>query len=136
MIRTEIPEWRIIDEPTWDAVQKLIALKADEAGDRGHVSPGPSAKYMLSGLARHKDCGQPIGVQNKVVMMNGGGQSDNLANKDYLYNNIPVVSNEVGVGAVHGGEVARAARMVEGHLGALVAVPAAARGSLQATAAP
>ncbi len=30
-------------------------------------------------------------------MMNGGGQSDNLANKDYLYNNIPVVSNEVGV---------------------------------------
>src|SRR6266542_4732468 len=40
---------------------------------------------------------QPIGAQNKVVMMNGGGQSDNLANKDYLYNNIPVVSNEVGV---------------------------------------
>ena len=38
---------------------------------------------------------QPIGVQSKVVMMNGGGQSDNLANKDYLYNNIPVVSNEV-----------------------------------------
>ncbi len=40
---------------------------------------------------------QPIGAQNKVVMMNGGGQSDNLANKEYLYNNIPVVSNEVGV---------------------------------------
>jgi branched-chain amino acid transport system substrate-binding protein len=30
-------------------------------------------------------------------MMNGGGQSDSLANKDYLYNNIPVVSNEVDV---------------------------------------
>ena len=40
---------------------------------------------------------QPIAVQNKVVLMNGGGQSDNLANKEYLYNNIPVVSNEVGV---------------------------------------
>jgi branched-chain amino acid transport system substrate-binding protein len=40
---------------------------------------------------------QPIGAQNRVVMMNGGGQSDNLANKPYLYNNIPVVSNEVGV---------------------------------------
>jgi ABC-type branched-subunit amino acid transport system substrate-binding protein len=40
---------------------------------------------------------QPIAAQNKVVIMNGGGQSDNLANKDYLYNNIPVVSNEVGV---------------------------------------
>ena len=40
---------------------------------------------------------QPIGAQNKVVMMNGGGQSDNLANKEYLYNNIPVVSNEVAV---------------------------------------
>jgi branched-chain amino acid transport system substrate-binding protein len=40
---------------------------------------------------------QPIAVQNKVVLMNGGGQSDNLADKDYLYNNIPVVSNEVGV---------------------------------------
>src|SRR6266508_4085338 len=40
---------------------------------------------------------QPIGAQQKVVMMNGGGQSDNLANRDYLYNNIPVVSNEVGV---------------------------------------
>jgi branched-chain amino acid transport system substrate-binding protein len=32
-----------------------------------------------------------------VVIMNGGGQSDSLAGKDYLYNNIPVVSNEVGV---------------------------------------
>jgi ABC-type branched-subunit amino acid transport system substrate-binding protein len=40
---------------------------------------------------------QPIGAQHHVVMMNGGGQSDNLANKEYLYNNIPVVSNEVGV---------------------------------------
>ena len=40
---------------------------------------------------------QPIGVQSHVLMMNGGGQSDNLANKDYLYNNIPVVSNEVDV---------------------------------------
>jgi len=40
---------------------------------------------------------QPIGAQSKVLMMNGGGQSDNLANKEYLYNNIPVVSNEVGV---------------------------------------
>ena len=40
---------------------------------------------------------QPIAAQSKVVIMNGGGQSDNLADKDYLYNNIPVVSNEVGV---------------------------------------
>jgi branched-chain amino acid transport system substrate-binding protein len=40
---------------------------------------------------------QPIGAQNKVVMMNSGGQSDYLANKDFLYNNTPVVSNEVGV---------------------------------------
>jgi len=40
---------------------------------------------------------QPIAVQHKVVIMNGGGQSDSLANKEYLYNNIPVVSNEVGV---------------------------------------
>jgi ABC-type branched-subunit amino acid transport system substrate-binding protein len=40
---------------------------------------------------------QPIAAQHKVVIMNGGGQSDSLANKDYLYNNIPVVSNEVGV---------------------------------------
>jgi branched-chain amino acid transport system substrate-binding protein len=40
---------------------------------------------------------QPIGVQSHVLLMNGGGQSDNLANKDYLYNNIPVVSNEVDV---------------------------------------
>jgi branched-chain amino acid transport system substrate-binding protein len=40
---------------------------------------------------------QPIAAQNKVVIMNGGGQSDSLAGKDYLYNNIPVVSNEVGV---------------------------------------
>src|SRR3989304_5147003 len=34
---------------------------------------------------------QPIAAQNKAVIMNGGGQSDNLANKDYLYNKIPVV---------------------------------------------
>ena len=40
---------------------------------------------------------QPIGAQHKVVMMNGGGQSDNLANKEYLYNNIPLISNEVRI---------------------------------------
>ncbi len=44
---------------------------------------------------------QPIAAQHKVVIMNGGGQSDSLANKPYLYNNIPVVSNEVGVIATY-----------------------------------
>jgi site-specific DNA recombinase len=64
VVRVEIPEWRIIDEPTWEAVQKLIAQKADLAGERGPVTPWPHNKYMLSGIAKCMACQQSIGVQN------------------------------------------------------------------------
>ena len=39
------------------------------------------------------DASKAVNAMRRLVE----GQSDNLANKDYLYNNIPVVSNEVGV---------------------------------------
>jgi branched-chain amino acid transport system substrate-binding protein len=86
------------------AGHKLEVIFEDHAAD---ASKGVSAMrrlvdvektpFVLTSYSSVSLAIQPIGVQNKVVMMNGGGQSDNLANKDYLYNNIPVVSNEVGV---------------------------------------
>src|SRR3990172_8275347 len=82
--------------------RKLEVIYEDHAADASkavngmrrllHVEKFPLTSYSAPTLAI-----QPIGAQNKVVMMNGGGQSANLANKEYLYNNIPVVSNEVGV---------------------------------------
>lgn len=37
---------------------------------------------------------QPIAAQHKVVLINGGGQSNKLSNKPYLYNNINSIKTE------------------------------------------
>jgi len=84
--------------------RKLEVIYEDHAADASKAVNGmrrlvevEKVPFTLTSYSAPTLAIQPIGAQNKVVMMNGGGQSDNLANKDYLYNNIPVVSNEVGV---------------------------------------
>jgi branched-chain amino acid transport system substrate-binding protein len=84
--------------------RKLEVIYEDHAADASKAVNGmrrlvevEKIPFTLTSYSAPTLAIQPIGAQNKVVMMNGGGQSDNLANKEYLYNNIPVVSNEVGV---------------------------------------
>jgi branched-chain amino acid transport system substrate-binding protein len=84
--------------------RKLEVIYEDHAADASKAVNGmrrlvevEKVPFTLTSYSAPTLAIQPIGAQNKIVMMNGGGQSDNLANKDYLYNNIPVVSNEVGV---------------------------------------
>jgi ABC-type branched-subunit amino acid transport system substrate-binding protein len=86
------------------AGRKLEVIYEDHAADASKAVNGmrrlvevEKIPFTLTSYSAPTLAIQPIGAQNKVVMMNGGGQSDNLANKEYLYNNIPVVSNEVGV---------------------------------------
>jgi ATP-dependent helicase YprA (DUF1998 family) len=47
----ELPEWRIIDEATWEAVQNLIAEKADESGQqrRTPLTPPPRISTCSAG---------------------------------------------------------------------------------------
>lgn len=54
--------------------------------------------YVLSSYSSVSLAVAPIGDANKVVVMNAGGQSDNLANAgEYFYNNIPLVGGEVEI---------------------------------------
>jgi ABC-type branched-subunit amino acid transport system substrate-binding protein len=86
------------------AGRKLEAIYEDHAADASKAVNAmrrlvdvERVPFTLTSYSAPSLAIQPIGAQNKVVMMNGGGQSDALAGKDYLYNNIPVVSNEIGV---------------------------------------
>jgi hypothetical protein len=55
----EVPEWRIVDEVTWCAVQSEMEGRAI------HTQPrGPKAKYPLTGIAKCDTCGGAIGVMN------------------------------------------------------------------------
>lgn len=56
------------------------------------------APYIISNYSSISLAAAPIGDQRKVVVMNAGGQSDNLAGAgEYFYNNIPLVGAEVEV---------------------------------------
>ncbi len=56
VIAVDIPEWRIVDDETWFAVQERFAARKP-MGSRGR----PAAKYALSGIARCGVCGGSIG---------------------------------------------------------------------------
>lgn len=60
ILSIEIPEWQIIDEDTWDAVQARFAARTGTL--RGKRVTRSVAKYALTGLARCGTCGGPIGV--------------------------------------------------------------------------
>lgn len=57
VLMIEVPEWQIIDDATWSAVQERFAERAGKG--RGKHS---KARYPLSGIARCGTCGGPINV--------------------------------------------------------------------------
>jgi site-specific DNA recombinase len=60
ILRVEVPEWRIVDEVTWCAVQSELETRAHGSPDWG----GPKPKYPLTGIATCATCGGAIGVMN------------------------------------------------------------------------
>lgn len=60
LIIVDVPEWRIIDDTTWFAVQEMIGDRAANTP----ATPGPCTRYPLSALGRCTNCGGSIGVQN------------------------------------------------------------------------
>lgn len=61
VLRVDRPEWRIVDEESWFAVQAMR-----HARPTGHIA-GPHCKYPLTGLVRCGRCGGSIGVVRKRV---------------------------------------------------------------------
>ncbi len=57
--RKEIPEWRVIDEDSWAAVQAKIEKRR---GDQVRRPWAPTARYALTSLAKCAGCGGAIGV--------------------------------------------------------------------------
>lgn len=58
VLTREIPEWRIVDDETWLAVQEKFAERANGP----EKTPRTMGRYALSGIARCETCGGPIGV--------------------------------------------------------------------------
>ena len=62
----ELPEWRIVDDATWFAVNERFTSREPTAGGRS-----PATKYSLSGLAKCGNCGGAVGAAR--VRAFGGG---------------------------------------------------------------
>ncbi len=62
MIVIDVPEWRIVDDETWLAVQDSF-----KALEEHRLPLGPRTRYALSGLARCAACGGSVGVQNTRI---------------------------------------------------------------------
>jgi DNA invertase Pin-like site-specific DNA recombinase len=66
IIRQDRPELRVIDEPTWCAVQERLAgvrakyTRADDGSPKGRALGGRGAAHPLSGLLVCGDCGHPL----------------------------------------------------------------------------
>jgi site-specific DNA recombinase len=66
MITIDIPEWRIVDDTLWFAVNEMFRTRAP------NVRPGRSAaKYPLTGIAKCGSCGGAVGAAR--VRAFGGG---------------------------------------------------------------
>ena len=63
MITTDIPEWRIVDDAIWFAVNEMFTT-------RGPSDRRPAAKYPLTGIAKCGNCGGAVGAAR--VMAYGG----------------------------------------------------------------
>lgn len=61
VLRVDRPEWRIIDDETWFAVQAMRNAHTTRP------APGPRSKYPLTGLVRCGRCGGSVGVVPKRV---------------------------------------------------------------------
>ena len=55
MLTVEIPEWRIVDDATWFAVNSMFT-------SRGPSPKRPASKYPLTGIAKCGSCGGAVGA--------------------------------------------------------------------------
>ncbi len=78
IISVDVPEWRIVDDEMWFAVQDLCASRG--APYQGPKRPGPANRYALTGIARCAKCGGSIGAQYK---RRGDGTSDKAYGCDW-----------------------------------------------------
>ncbi len=60
-VKVEMPEWRIIDEDTWNATERRLAEQSGKYSGSG--SPGPRTKYALSSLGKCDHCGGSICIR-------------------------------------------------------------------------
>ena len=61
VISVDVPEWRIVDDETWFAVQEIFRPRAAAADGPPRVAR-PVAKYPLAGIATCGMCGGSIGA--------------------------------------------------------------------------
>ena len=59
ILMVDLPEWRIVEDEVWFAVQERFVRHADAPGDRKPAQR--SGKYALTGIARCGECGGAIG---------------------------------------------------------------------------
>jgi site-specific DNA recombinase len=69
VIETEIPEWRIVEDATWFAVQERFTTRGPQAKVANRQPP--RTKYALTGLARCATCGGAI-ISHRVRTFGGG----------------------------------------------------------------
>lgn len=62
VMRIEVPEWRIVDDLTWERAQATATQRAPRTKSENR------ATYALSGIARCGSCGGAIGVVNTKVV--------------------------------------------------------------------
>ena len=67
MITIEIPEWRIVDDDVWFAVQERFTTR----GPRASIGRPPS-RYALTGLAKCAHCGAILSARTRVYV--GGAE--------------------------------------------------------------
>ncbi len=60
-INVEIPDWRIVTDEIWITVQEKFAEALRQARDPGQPGRAQNHRYALSGTARCRGCGGPIG---------------------------------------------------------------------------
>ncbi|MDP3767068.1 MAG: recombinase family protein, partial [Dehalococcoidia bacterium] len=66
----EMPQWRIVDDITWYAVQAQF-----QAREKGPQMTAPATKYALSGIARCAECGGAVGAAARTIVSEGGVRS-------------------------------------------------------------
>ena len=69
MITIEIPEWRIIDDATWFAVNERFTTRGPSRNGR------PASKYPLTGIAKCGSCGGAVGAARVRAF---GGATDRV----------------------------------------------------------
>jgi site-specific DNA recombinase len=69
-IRTDVPEWRIVDEELWNSAHARIKFKSERFGNRrtgGFARTEETKSYLFSGLLVCGTCG------SNLIIVSGGG---------------------------------------------------------------